>query len=73
MRKLTDKDNILIRDVLYNLSDTSGANDDYCKGLLVGVVSALMMYYTFKEALQIVNARIPEHTRKNLFPESWIN
>ena len=65
-----------MKDALYNLAPKSGANDAYCQGLIVGVVSALMaMGMPFNEALSQTVKNVPDDTRRlrHVFPESWMD
>jgi hypothetical protein len=72
------KNPVILKDALYNLNPTSGANGDYCKGMVVGVVAALMaMGFTFKDALRQVAENFPMYgkriDRKSVIPEAWYN
>lgn len=72
---MTLKYEVRLKDALYNLHPSSGADDEYCKGLVVGVVSALMATgMTFSDSLRQVANCLPVGTRTigNVFPETWI-
>ncbi len=71
MRKI--KNLSILRDLLYNLAPDSGASNDYCQGLLVGCVSALVAQgWTLRQAIAVVAIHTPNKagTRLNV-PESW--
>jgi len=63
----------LLKDVLYNLTNHSGASDEYCKGLMIGIVSTIMAFenISHKDAMRIVAQYLPtaEHYRK--IPKFW--
>jgi hypothetical protein len=60
-----------IRDALYNLRSDSGANVDYCKGLVIGLISALEYKgYTFKECCSIIYMNLPSGYRRECLPET---
>lgn len=67
----------LLRDAITNFWVQSGADDTYCKGLLVGVVSTLMATgMTFEEALHCAAQYWPADTRlltEANVPESWLS
>jgi len=65
-----------LRDALHNLDAHSGATPDYCMGLTVGVVSALMAVgFSYKDAIAQVAIHMPaENTRpRYAFPEGMLN
>lgn len=63
----------LLKDALYNLSSDSGANADYCKGIVVGMVSTLMAIdSTFPQALQRVERNLPANLSKDCWPKAWL-
>jgi hypothetical protein len=69
------KDEGWLKDALYNLDGRSGANLDYCKGLVVGVVAARVATgLTFQAALAEV-ARLMPHNETAVLavPEGWRN
>lgn len=51
-----------LRDALHNLDMRSGASDDYCHGLLVGVISGLQAAtgLSYHELLPVVRAGMPK-------------
>jgi hypothetical protein len=61
----------LLRDALYNLSPKSGANQDYCRGLVVGLVSGLMSEgRSYSTAAEMVSRCLPADYREDCLPES---
>ena len=67
---------VVLRDCLYNLSQSSGASNEYCKGMLVGLVSGLMAQgESFNHALRTVAEHMPKSHRAlaDCTPESWVN
>lgn len=67
-----------LRDTLYNLHQNSGASDEYRKGVLVGVVGALMACgYTWRAAINTVAANLPDTgailTPERTVPPSWFD
>jgi hypothetical protein len=68
------KNPTMLKDALHNLDSHSGASVDYCTGLTVGVVSALMaMGYSYKDAIAQVAIHMPAESTKPRYavPESW--
>ena len=66
---------IALKDALHNLDTRSGASNDYCTGLTVGVVSALMAVgFDFKDALAQVAIHMPSEATKPRYAvqESWV-
>jgi hypothetical protein len=64
----------MMRDTMYNLHPTSGASDEYCKGLLVGVVGALMAVgMSWDEAISHAAINMPDGARMHCTPESWVD
>jgi len=66
---------IALKDALHNLAADSGANLDYCTGLTVGVVSALMSVgFTFRDAIAQVGINSPDakYNPRYAVPESWM-
>jgi hypothetical protein len=66
---------VTLKDALHNLDVRSGANNDYCTGLAVGIVAALMATgFLFKDAIAQVAIHMPAETTKPryTFPESWL-
>ena len=67
------KNGIVLKDALHNLASNSGATTDYCTGLTVGIVSALMAVgFTFQDALLQVARYYPTKNSPRLaVPDSW--
>lgn len=65
---------VRIKDALNVCGDRTGASNDYCRGIIVGVVSALMASgLSFDKAFELVRSHIPDNTRgAAIFPASWI-
>jgi len=63
---------VRIADAMHNCDDKSGATNEYCKGMIMGIVSGLMATgMRFDTALAKVKEYMPEHNRGVLYPESW--
>jgi hypothetical protein len=64
----------ILADVLYNLDYCNNNDPEYCKGILVGVVSVLMaaLNINFYEAISIVKKSLPNNIDPNGIPEIWI-
>lgn len=61
-----------LKDALYNTCEKSGASVDYGKGVVVGIVSALMGEgHSFKVAWQITSCSLPKDWRIECIPEKW--
>jgi hypothetical protein len=73
MMKAKARSEVMIKDALYNLDARSGASEDYCKGLLVGVVSAWMAAgLSFQDAIDEVARLMPHAPGTRLAcPEPW--
>jgi hypothetical protein len=62
----------LIRDALYNLSINSCSSNDYGKGVLIGLVSALMSIgFTHTECMILIANNWQGQFRKSCIPECW--
>ena len=62
----------ILRDALYNLSDNSGADSSYCRGLIIGVIAAYMSNgKSFEEAVNLVKLNLPEKFRKDCIPNAY--
>jgi len=62
-----------ISDALHNLSETSGASTEYAKGVLIGVVAALMAFgMEFKDAFSECMKRFPVDFRIKSVPSAWV-
>ena len=66
---------VRLKDALYNLHPTSGASVDYGRGIVVGIVSALLETgFTFNEAFNIaVMKNLPKDYRMEAIPQAWRN
>ena len=63
----------ILRDALYNLTARSGASADYCQGLIVGVVAALMAETgrPYAAIIREVRENLPEGFRADYLPEAF--
>jgi len=66
----------LIKSALHNLSSSENTSrdgiDDYCHGLVVGIVSSLMdRGMTFYDAIDHIKARLPHDLDKDRFPSIY--
>lgn len=63
----------LLADALYNVHTSSGASDDYAKGLVVGAMSALMAESgaDFREIIPVIVEHLPISFRPDRLPEAW--
>lgn len=64
----------LLKDTLNNWTPTSGANYEYCEGIAVGVVGALMACgMSFEDAIAQVAIFMPKDTRLPVpVPPTWL-
>lgn len=64
-----------LKDAMYNFSPKSGASDEYCKGMLVGAVAALISTgMTWRDALAHCAICMPDDARMQKdtsVPASW--
>lgn len=62
-----------IKDALHNLSKAECPNPTYCRGIVVGVVSAIMQERkcSYAKALKAVKKLLPEDYDRECFPEPW--
>lgn len=62
-----------IRDVLHNTAPHTGASPDYCHGMIVGVVSALMQerQCLYDTAIRIVAGSLPDNYRPECLPQAF--
>jgi hypothetical protein len=70
------KHGVVLIDCLHNLTQSSGASNEYCKGLLVGLVSGLMADGdSFDYAIRTVAEHMPKSHRAlaDCTPECWVN
>ena len=69
------KKQVVLKDTMYNFHPTSGASDEYCKGLLVGVVGALMATgMSWNDAIAHAAINMPDGARmqeNTSVPFSW--
>jgi hypothetical protein len=67
-----DHETYYLRNALYNLAPDSGASEDYCRGLVAGVVCTLVAQgLGFPEACKIVQKHLPTNFRPGGIPECW--
>jgi uncharacterized protein YoaH (UPF0181 family) len=71
----------ILNDAMANFDQTSGASDDYCKGVAVGAVAALMATgMSWNEAFRHVGISLKTHSSFDMtrtlttdnMPESWL-
>jgi hypothetical protein len=62
-----------IANALYNVCSASGASDDYARGMIVGVVSALMAVRddSFESVAQYVASKLPVSFDPKRLPEAF--
>ena len=67
------RNSALLKDALYNLTDHSGASDEYCKGLMVGIVSVIMAIdnVSHKDAMGIITQYLPTAEHYRQVPKYW--
>lgn len=69
------KNQVRLKDTMYNFHPTSGATDEYCHGLIVGVVGALMSTgMSFNDAITHAAINLPDGTRLQAgtsVPDCW--
>jgi hypothetical protein len=68
------KNPVMLKDALHNLDTRSGATNDYCTGMTVGIVAALMAVgMSYRDALAQVAINMPDEKYKPRYavPESW--
>ena len=71
IRLFTEKGRVILADALYNLHPQSGASEDYCKGIVLGMVTALMARGdSFNDALANVAMHVPYGVRI-IAPDAW--
>jgi hypothetical protein len=62
----------LLKDALYNMREDSGASVDYGKGVIVGMMAALMSTgKSFDVAWEIVRKSMPQNGRLECIPATW--
>jgi len=63
---------ILIRDALNNLAPRSGSSPEYNRGIIVGIVAALMADgSTFYTAIQKIIQNLPKQYDREAIPAAW--
>ncbi len=64
---------VILRDALYNLAEGTGAGSEYCKGLVVGVVAALMAESgrPYSAIIRVVRDALPETVREDCVPVAF--
>lgn len=63
----------VLRDTLYNTSEQSGATPEYARGIMVGIVAALVADgMSFKDAFALANANLPSDPMNGIIPEGWL-
>lgn len=64
---------VTLKDALYNLVPKSGASDEYCKGLIVGIVSSMMACgVSYKDAIAHLAIHLPLDPETRIaVPPSW--
>lgn len=68
MRALSANSTTFLKDLLYNLTYKSGASDEYCRGLVVGAVCAIMATesITHVEAIEVIKTHLPDEPYRQL-------
>lgn len=62
----------VLKDALHNLHPESGATNNYCQGLVVGIVAGMMSRgLTFQTAIKRVAENLPDKARPIIWPPSW--
>ena len=69
------KNPVILKDALHNVCAESGASDDYSRGLVVGVVSALMAAtgMSYNDVVLIVANHLPYPFDPIRIPTNWRN
>lgn len=58
--KLNQSNRLLLADALHNLHKDSGASLQYCKGMVIGIISALMYEgRTYSECISLIFFNLP--------------
>ena len=63
-----------IKDALFNLAPGTGASNEYCKGIIVGIVSEQMarnQYLKFDAAINYIADNLPGNFREACLPIQW--
>lgn len=63
----------VLKDALYNLHPDSHSSPEYAKGVLVGVVAAIMEVLTVEwdDAMNVMRPHLPSKVMRAAVPESW--
>ena len=62
----------LIKDALQNTREDSGASTDYGKGIVIGIISAVMSVGVgFFPAFEVITDNLPEGYRAECIPKEW--
>ncbi len=63
----------ILGDALHNVHTSSGASDDYAKGIVIGALSALMAESgaDFREIFPVIVEHLPVSFRPDRLPEAW--
>ena len=65
---------VRIKDALYNLSPGSGSSNDYNRGIVVGIVSALLSAgFSFDDAKKVVFNSLPKDYDEKAIPDYWLD
>jgi len=70
MKRPTEE--VRIIDALCLLSPQSGASDDHCRGVIMGIISTLMAFgYDYKQAIATIDRLLPTDFRLNGIPKMY--
>lgn len=74
MKKLQNE--TILKDAVDNFLTYSGASNEYCKGLLVGLICGIMASkkVSFNQAMKKIESHYKPGTRerKSFYPRSWL-
>ena len=67
------KNTVLLRDALCNLRGDSGASDDYCRGLVVGLVAGIMAATgkDYNEVFPVIRNALPSRIDRMRLPAAF--
>jgi hypothetical protein len=66
------KQDYLLKSALYNLDDSNKADSMYCRGLVVGLISALMARgASYQTAIQAIRRNLPKNVNQNRVPPCY--
>lgn len=74
MKTVGVRHSTVLKDCLYNLNQSSGASDEYCKGIVVGIASLLVSQgASLDDAMYTIALHLPKSHRAiaDVAPESW--